>query len=217
MGTLSLYFLPLFIEALGIWLYKFPPKKINSFAGYRTDKSMKNQTTWIYAQKLMGKKFIKYGIFILLVTLLLTPTGALSVGITDMLLCIGLLGVVIKSELDLEKAFDSSGEFKNTYSTKEEIKKNNEELVKTNNYINTNNSVKKEDLEAVKVIINYLANFKNEDFEYFDYINHLMEDPNILELFNKYSNDELKKRLYFLTEYYKQIKFKTIVKKKTRF
>ena len=62
-----------------------------------------------------------------------------------------------------------------------------------------------------------LANFKNEDFEYFDYINHLMEDSNILELFNKYSNDELKKRLYFLTEYYKKIKFKTIIKKKTRF
>lgn len=45
----------------GLILYLFPPKKINRFYGYRTPRSMKNQTNWDYAQKLGAKYMMLFG------------------------------------------------------------------------------------------------------------------------------------------------------------
>lgn len=41
-----------------MWL--FPPKKINGIYGYRTSKSMKNQTNWNFAQRYAGKKMVQF-------------------------------------------------------------------------------------------------------------------------------------------------------------
>jgi uncharacterized membrane protein len=51
---------PIFIIA-GFLLYKFPPKKINHWYGYRTASSMKNQAQWDFAQTYSGKEMMKLG------------------------------------------------------------------------------------------------------------------------------------------------------------
>lgn len=47
------------ILAVSVLFYAFPPKKINSWYGYRTASAMKNPTNWGEAQRL-SKKFILY-------------------------------------------------------------------------------------------------------------------------------------------------------------
>lgn len=42
-------------------LRKRPPKKINSFYGYRTAMSMKNRETWEFAHKHCGKLWSAWG------------------------------------------------------------------------------------------------------------------------------------------------------------
>ncbi|MBC7439299.1 MAG: SdpI family protein [Flavobacterium sp.] len=54
----------------GAIMYLFPPKNINSFYGYRTSKSMKNQETWTFAQKYSSVKAIQSSIFLLLISCL---------------------------------------------------------------------------------------------------------------------------------------------------
>ena len=38
-----------------------PPKKPNHFIGYRTRRSMRNQQTWEFAQKVGGAEMMKWG------------------------------------------------------------------------------------------------------------------------------------------------------------
>lgn len=62
---------PIFI-IVGMILSKFPPKKINSLYGYRTKKSMKNETNWNVSQKYAGRMMIILGFFYSLFLLILT-------------------------------------------------------------------------------------------------------------------------------------------------
>ena len=54
----------------GLIMFKFPPKKINSLYGYRTNSSMKDQSRWDFAQKYSSKEIIKLG-FVLMITSLI--------------------------------------------------------------------------------------------------------------------------------------------------
>ena len=47
--------IPAVMLIFGIRFGKNPPKKINSFFGYRTSRSMRNQETWFYAHRYLGK------------------------------------------------------------------------------------------------------------------------------------------------------------------
>lgn len=71
MEELVKYILPIIIlvvfSAGGLILYFFPPKKINSIYGYRTPRSMKNQSNWDFAQKLGGKFMLIFGFIIFLI------------------------------------------------------------------------------------------------------------------------------------------------------
>ena len=49
---------------IGVIFKEFPPKKINSIYGYRTNKSMINQKTWDYSQKVGAMSFIYTGLLI---------------------------------------------------------------------------------------------------------------------------------------------------------
>ena len=53
--------IPAAMTGLGRMFMKKPPKKINGFYGYRTSRSMKNQETWDFAQRYMGKVWWKWG------------------------------------------------------------------------------------------------------------------------------------------------------------
>lgn len=60
----------IFIVA-GFIQYKFPPKSINLFYGFRTKRSMKDQKSWDFAQIYSSKLMIKLG-------LILTPIGVIG-------------------------------------------------------------------------------------------------------------------------------------------
>ena len=47
--------IPAVMLVFGIRFGKNPPKKVNSLFGYRTSRSMRNQETWAYAHRYLGK------------------------------------------------------------------------------------------------------------------------------------------------------------------
>ncbi|MEF9934742.1 MAG: SdpI family protein [Clostridium sp.] len=53
--------IPLIYIFSGVLLYKFPPKSINSFYGYRTSRSMKNEEVFAEANSYSGKLIINTG------------------------------------------------------------------------------------------------------------------------------------------------------------
>lgn len=61
----SLFLIPfssgiIFVLA-GFVMLKFPPKKINMLYGYRTNRSMKSQERWNFAQKIAAIMLMKLG------------------------------------------------------------------------------------------------------------------------------------------------------------
>ncbi len=54
--------LPVMMLIFGLILSKRPPKKINSFYGYRTRRSMKNMDTWLFGNQTMGQYWIRYSV-----------------------------------------------------------------------------------------------------------------------------------------------------------
>ena len=73
---MEVLFNPLFITlgscgvifiVMGYFMSKNPPKEINGLYGYRTPRSMKNQSNWDYAQKLGGKFMLIFGFVIFLI------------------------------------------------------------------------------------------------------------------------------------------------------
>lgn len=67
METLNIFFaLPalcgIIFAAAGVFMLVFPPKKINSFYGYRTIASMKSDAHWHFAQKYSSVRLILVGL-----------------------------------------------------------------------------------------------------------------------------------------------------------
>jgi len=91
-----------------IILYRFPPKKINYFYGYRTASSMKNQQVWDFSQKYSAIKMIQIGLFLIVVSFLnlivdINQEQATFLGIALMILaCIYMM---IMTEKAIKKNF----------------------------------------------------------------------------------------------------------------
>lgn len=49
---------PLILFVFGLLLWKYPPKDVNSFYGFRTRRSSKTQKNWDCAQKRCAKAFL---------------------------------------------------------------------------------------------------------------------------------------------------------------
>ena len=58
--------IPIIMIVSGITFFLIPPKKINSFYGYRTRRSMQNNETWEFAHKFSGKIMFIVGITLVL-------------------------------------------------------------------------------------------------------------------------------------------------------
>ena len=99
-----------FMLLLGWLLKKFPPKKINHLYGYRTQRSMKNQSTWEAANTYSSLVFFKvslYSFFIPVALYFLYPQqNVLFTIITNTLL---LLYVLYAPEKHLKARFDIQG------------------------------------------------------------------------------------------------------------
>ena len=61
--TLILGVTGLIFYVVGYIQFKYPPKKINHFYGYRTRTSMQSQEVWNYAQTFSAKKIQHLGIY----------------------------------------------------------------------------------------------------------------------------------------------------------
>ncbi|UKT62157.1 SdpI family protein [Pedobacter mucosus] len=59
----------IFFLLAGVWILIFPPKRINSFYGYRTRNSMKSQSSWNFAQRFSGWEITRWGIILLICSL----------------------------------------------------------------------------------------------------------------------------------------------------
>lgn len=77
MATLILnLIIPMFMSVIGLRYIKNPPPNINWMYGYRTQRSMKNQETWEFAQRHFGNICFRLGTgFVLLVLIAMFAIG----------------------------------------------------------------------------------------------------------------------------------------------
>jgi uncharacterized membrane protein len=70
----SIELIPIYVGlsflVLGFILFKFPPKKINYFYGYRTPASMRNQKNWDFSQVYSAKQLMISGALLILIDLI---------------------------------------------------------------------------------------------------------------------------------------------------
>ncbi|EFI42014.1 MULTISPECIES: SdpI family protein [Peptoniphilus] len=109
--------IPFSLIIIGYKYKKNPPMKINKFHGYRTSMSMKNNETWIFAQKYHGKLCSSLGIIMLPISIIsmlfiikkdINTVGKIG-GIICLLQLIVLILSIIPTEKALKKSFDSNG------------------------------------------------------------------------------------------------------------
>lgn len=115
--TASCLLVPAVMLYFGWRFLKKPPKHINSFYGYRTSRSMKNQQTWDFAHQVCGRLWFRWGLVLLplsLLAMLLVPgkdaeeLGLWLMGVTVIQVVV-LLGSIVPVERTLKKNFDQFG------------------------------------------------------------------------------------------------------------
>ena len=109
--------MPLFMIGFGWMFMTNPPKDINTSFGYRTKRSMRNQDTWLFAHKHIGKTWFVCGIVLIPASLVLMflvmgreadvirTTGFIILGLQLFL----MLGAILPTESALKKKFDEFG------------------------------------------------------------------------------------------------------------
>ena len=113
---------PLLMIGFGWTFLHNPPKTINMGYGYRTSMSMKNQDTWDFAHQYAGGLWLKWGKWLLVITvLLMMPLLGKSEdvignfgGALCMLEIVPLIFAVVVTEKALKKTFDSNGNRRET-------------------------------------------------------------------------------------------------------
>ncbi|KAA3642432.1 MAG: hypothetical protein DWP98_14195 [Bacteroidetes bacterium] len=111
-GLCGIIFLILFFI-----VYRFPPKKINSFYGYRTARSMKNQELWDFAQTFSAIQFLKSAVILIFVSIIGLFTNldhSIDVLIASLILAAAILYPIYKTENAL-KQIDN---YENNHSNK---------------------------------------------------------------------------------------------------
>lgn len=110
--------IPALMIGFGWVMEKKPPKKINGIYGYRTSRSMKNQDTWDFAQRYMGKVWWKWGWIILppvvlaqALTLLCPDVNSMCYWslVPTMVETVVLMVSIIPVERALKQNFDKDG------------------------------------------------------------------------------------------------------------
>lgn len=101
-----LFFLSLIFSA-------FPPKKINNFYGYRTQKSMLNEDIWQFANKEFIAALIKYSLMGFIAALILSSIGSGKINWQPMVIMLFSLGAaILKTEQGLKENFNEEGKRK---------------------------------------------------------------------------------------------------------
>ena len=115
--TASCLLVPAVMLYFGWRFLKKPPKHINSFYGYRTTRSMRNQQTWDFAHQVCGRLWFRWGLVLLPLSLLamllvlgkdVGELGLWLMGVTVIQVVV-LLGSIVPVERALKKNFDQFG------------------------------------------------------------------------------------------------------------
>lgn len=91
----------------GRMLKKNPPKKINGLYGYRSARSFKNMDTWKFAQEYCGEIWVKFGIVLMplsLVVLLFTDRSYNFISVIVILIYFVQIAVLFVSVFLTERA-----------------------------------------------------------------------------------------------------------------
>lgn len=109
--------IPIVMLICGFLMYKKPPKEINGIIGYRTTMSRKNKDTWAFAHDYCGKLWIKLGLLLLILTIIIripfvhsseNAIGCMTLVVEGIQLVV-ILGSVVFVERVLKKNFDEHG------------------------------------------------------------------------------------------------------------
>lgn len=112
--------IPLLMLGFGKSFMKNPPAEINPGYGYRTTMSSKNQETWDFAQRHMGKVWYQAGRWLLIpsaVPLLFVlgrdvgTVGVVGLAVSGVQLVV-MLGSILVVERALKETFDKNGKRK---------------------------------------------------------------------------------------------------------
>lgn len=111
LSTVIIYVAPLLFAFIGLVIQIAPPHKVNHFYGYRTIRSMKNQTSWAYAHVCFARVDCIVSIILIALTLIFSTA---TVGVRDttyiraaliILQSLSLIGIIIYVEHKLKKFF----------------------------------------------------------------------------------------------------------------
>lgn len=115
---IMLLLIPAVMVGFGAYFMKRAPKKINYVFGYRTARSMKNEDTWKFAHKLIGKIWLVCGTLLLVggVVFFFVFTSGKDENAASIASLV-ILGVqllvlmcsIIPTEIALKKNFDENG------------------------------------------------------------------------------------------------------------
>jgi len=102
---------PITAIIFGLRFRKKPPQNINSFFGYRTARSMKDQESWTFAHNLCGNIWYKMGLIMIplsLITMFFVIKDSIEiVALSGLTLCflqsIALILTIIPVELQLKR------------------------------------------------------------------------------------------------------------------
>jgi uncharacterized membrane protein len=116
---------PVVMIVFGLVFIKRPPNKVNTIYGYRTAMSMKNDDTWRFAHRFIGRLWLIIGAAALPVSaiamLLVLDGDVAGIGLFGAVVaiaqCLLLIISIIPTENALHKHFDSSGRRKTGSNT----------------------------------------------------------------------------------------------------
>ncbi|MEY8391013.1 SdpI family protein [Lachnospiraceae bacterium 45-W7] len=96
------------------WLFlRRPPRNINNIYGYRTARSMKSAEAWRYAHNYFGRLWLRFGIALLIVSVIvmlgiigrnIDTVGYVGGGLA-MLQCVVMMLPIIPTEKELKRRF----------------------------------------------------------------------------------------------------------------
>ncbi|NBH12898.1 SdpI family protein [Lachnospiraceae bacterium] len=96
------------------WLFlRRPPRNINNIYGYRTARSMKSAEAWRYAHHYFGRLWLRFGIALLIVSVIvmlgiigrnIDTVGYVGGGLA-MLQCVVMMLPIIPTEKELKRRF----------------------------------------------------------------------------------------------------------------
>lgn len=90
----------------GLILLKYPPKKINSFYGYRTRHSKSTQKKWDFAQRYSAKELITQGAILLIIGIvgyILNIKELFEIGFGLVLILLSVILIFYKTEKAIKK------------------------------------------------------------------------------------------------------------------